>query len=134
MAEMPYDEREASSPGVFAAGLMILRLLDDERDASDEEDQRWLDTALDVHERQDGLGKAKLASLLHGFVLQEAFYTLSEKEKRSIRQAVGNTPLEADLGDGPDVTVEQKQEIIRSLVQALRALFEAYDALDRGQS
>jgi len=75
-----------------------------------------------------GPGKAELASVVHGFVLQEAFYSVSPGEKRRIRQAFGDAPLEADLGDGPDVTVERRRDIIHSLVAAALAMREGYSA------
>ena len=63
---------------------------------------------------------------VHGFVLQGAIFILTATEQRRIRQAFGDAPLEADLGDGPDATVEQRADIIRSLTLAAAALSEAY--------
>jgi hypothetical protein len=81
---------------------------------------------LQVHPGLDPLGRAEVASLVHGFVLQGAIFTVTATEKRRIRQAFGDAPLEADLGDGPDATVEQRADIIRSLALAAAALSEAY--------
>jgi hypothetical protein len=79
-----------------------------------------------VHARLEGPGKAELASVVHGFVLQEVFYSVTPAEKRRIRQAFADAPLEADLGDGPDLTVERRRAIIGSLVAAAAALQEGY--------
>jgi hypothetical protein len=69
-----------------------------------------------------------VASVIHGFVLQGAFFDVSAVEKRRIREAFGDAPLEAELGDGPNSTLEQRQDIIRSLIMAAMALINAYAA------
>jgi hypothetical protein len=45
---------------------------------------------------------------------------------RRIHQSFGDAPLEADLGDSPDATVEQRRHNIRSLVMAAVALTDAH--------
>jgi hypothetical protein len=45
---------------------------------------------------------------------------------RRIQQSFGDAPLEADLGDSPDATVEQRRHNIRSLVMAAVALTDAH--------
>ena len=64
--------------------------------------------------------------MVHGFVLQEALFDVSAVEKRRIEGVFGDAPLEAELGDGPNSTLEQRQDIIRSLVVAAMALSNAY--------
>lgn len=86
----------------------------------------WLDVILAVHHRLDPTGRAEVASVVHGFVLQRAFFTVTQAEARRIRQSFGDAPLEADLGDTPDATEEQRRDIIRSLVIATAALADAY--------
>ena len=108
--------------------MLVHGLVCDQFEVSAVDDQRWLDVALDVHAHLDGPGKADVASIVHGFVLQDAFYDVSPAEKRRIRQAVGDATLEAELGDGPDLTIERRQDIIRSLVEAALALHEGYAA------
>jgi len=88
--------------------------------------EEWLDVVLQVHPGLDALGQAEVASLVHGFVLQGAIVTLTATEKRRIRQAFGDAPLEADLGDDPHATVEQRTDTIRSLTLAAAALSEVY--------
>jgi hypothetical protein len=127
-AQMPYDEREEDSPGVRAASVLVYSLVGDRFEDSEPDDLAWLDVVLAVLPGLDPLGRAEVASLVHGFVLQEAIFTLTATEKRRIRQAFGDAPLEADLGDGPDATVEQRADIIRSLTLAAAALSEAYTA------
>jgi len=127
-AQMPYDAREEGSPGVRAASLLIYRLITDKFEASEYDDTRWLDVVLKVHSRLDASGRAEVASVVHGFVLQDAFFTVSAAEKRRIQQVFGGAPLEAELGDVPDSTVQQRREIIRSLVRAAVALGAAYAA------
>jgi hypothetical protein len=128
-AQSPYDPREAGSPGVRAASMVVFRLLSDQLEASEVDDATWLDVALEVHPRLDPTGRAEVASMVHGFVLQRAFFDVSDVEKRRIRRAFGDAPLEAELGDGPNSTVEERQGIIRSLVMAALALGEAYGAV-----
>ena len=41
----------------------------------------------------------------------------------------GDAPLEPELGDGPTSTLEQRHDIIRSLVMAALALGNAYAAI-----
>lgn len=125
-ARMPYDEREQDSPGVRASSVLVYGLISDRFEDSEPDDLAWLDVVLAVHPGLDPLGQAEVASLVHGFVLQGALFTLTATEKRRIRQAFGDAPLEADLGDGPDATVEQRADIIRSLTLAAAALSEAY--------
>ena len=124
--QMPYDEREQDSPGVRAASVLVYSLISDRLEDSEEDDTAWLDVVLEVHPGLDSLGQAEVASAVHGFVLQAALFTLTSTEKRRIRQAFGDAPLEADLGDGPNATVEQRTDIIRSLTLAAAALSEAY--------
>jgi len=125
-AAMPYDPREEGSPGVRGAAMLIYRLVTDALEASADDDPGWLEVALDVHANLDGPGKSDLASVLHGFVLQEPLFDVSPEERRRIRQAVGDAPLEADLGDGPDRTVEQRRAVISSLLTAALALRQGY--------
>lgn len=125
-AQMPYHALEEESPGVGAASMMVYLLISDQFETSEYDDSSWLDVVLDVYPSLDPLGRAKVASVVHGFVLQEAFFTVSDTEKRRIRQAFGDAPLDVELGDGPDVTVEQRREIIRSLVVAAATLGDAY--------
>jgi hypothetical protein len=125
-AQMPYDEREQDSPGVRAASVLVYSLISDQFENSEPDDLAWLDVVLQVHPGLDSLGQAEVASMVHGFVLQGAIVTLTATEKRRIQQAFGDAPLEADLGDDPHATVEQRTGIIRSLTRAAAALSEAY--------
>lgn len=127
-AQMPYDTREAGSPGVRAATLFVYGLISDQFEASDPDDMTWLDVALEVHPGLDPTGRAEVASVVHGFVLQGAFFDVSAVEKRRIREAFGDAPLEAELGDRPNSTLEQRQDIIRSLIMAATVLSSAYAA------
>ncbi len=94
-AQMPYDPREEGSPGVRAASLLTYRLISDQFEASRYDDTRWLDVVLEVHPRLDASGRAQVASVVHGFVLREAFFDVSAAEKRRIQQVFGDAPLEA---------------------------------------
>ena len=127
-AAMPYDPREEGSPGIRGAEMVIFSLVTDRLEASDEDDPAWLDVVVDVYAHLDGPGKAELASVVHGFVLQGAIYNVTAAEGRRIRQVFGDAPLEADLGDGPALTVEERHGIIRSLVATAVALREGYAA------
>lgn len=127
-AQMPYDSREAESPGVGAVRLLLYSVIADEFDVSEHEDMTWLDVVLDVHPSLDSLGQTEVASVVHGFVLQDAIFDASPAEKRRIKRVFGDAPLDADVGDEPDATVEQRQQIIRSLTEATLALRDAYAA------
>jgi len=127
-ARMPWDERERDSPGVRAASMLVYSLISDRFEDSEADDLAWLDVVLEVYPGLDSLGQAEVASLVHGFVLQKPLFTLSAVETRRIRQVFGDAPLEARLGDGPDATVEQRRNIIRSLTLATAALLDAYAA------
>ena len=127
-AQMPYDDREEGSPGVRAASMLVYRLITDQLEASEEDDMTWLDVVLAMHPGLDPTGRADVASVVHGFVLQPALFAVSPAEKRRIHQAFSGAPLEAELGDSPNSTVEQRQDIIKSLVVAAVALGEAYAA------
>lgn len=125
-AQMPYDPREEGSPGVRAASMLVYGIICDQFEGSDEDGAAWLDVVLAVHPHLDATGQAEVSSVTHGFVLQDAFFSPTPAEARRIRRVFGDAPLEADLGDGPDVTVEQRIAIIRSLTTAAAALREAY--------
>ena len=77
-----------------------------------------------------------MPSAVHGFVLQGAFFTPTPAEARRIQQSFGDAPLEAYSGDSPDATVQQRRDIIQSLVMAAVALADAYteaaEAADAG--
>ncbi|MGB9373786.1 MAG: hypothetical protein WCA82_06470 [Jiangellales bacterium] len=124
-ARMPYDEREQDAPGVRAASVLVHSVIVDHFEHS-EDDTGWLDVVLDVHPGLDPLGQAEVASLVHGFVLQGAVFALTATERRRIQHAFGGAPLEAELGDGPDASVEQRRDIIASLTLAAAALRDAY--------
>jgi hypothetical protein len=126
VAQMPYDEREQDSPGVRAASVLVYSLISDQFEGSEPDDLAWLDVVLQVHPGLDSPGQAEVASVVHRFVLQGAVFTLTATEKRRIRQAFGDAPLEADLGDDPHATLEQRTGIVRSLALAAAALSEAY--------
>jgi hypothetical protein len=125
-AAMSYDPREERSPGIAGAEILIYSLVSDQFESSTQEDTAWLDVAIAVHAEVDGPGNAELASAVHGFVLQKPFFSLSAAEERRIRETFGDAPLEADLGDGPDLTVEERREIIGSLLATASALGEGY--------
>ncbi len=133
-AQMPYDDREEEFPGVGAASMLVYLLISDQLEACGEEDATWLDVVLRVYPGLDSLGRAQVASVVHGFVLQEAFFTVSAAERRRIRQAFGDAPLEAELGDGPNSTVEQRRDIIRSVILAAVALGNAYATANETRS
>jgi hypothetical protein len=128
VASMPYDPREEESPGIRAALMLVYDLVSDEFEDSDYGDTAWLDVALEVYGRVDGAGKSHLASTLNGFVLQPAQFTLDRDEKRRIREVVGDAPMEADLGEGPDATVAHRRGVITSLLRTTMALESAYVA------
>jgi hypothetical protein len=125
-AQIPYDPREEGSPGVRGASMLVYTLITDRFEASADDDMTWLDVVLNVHSGLNPVGQAEVASVVHGFVLQERLFSVSPAEKRRIQHAFGGAPLEADLGDGPDTTPEQREAIIRSLVMATLALGAAY--------
>ena len=129
VARMPYDEREEGSPGVQAASMLVYRTITDRLEASGIGDSTWLDVVLEVHPGLDVTGRATVASIVHGFVLQEPFFTVSPAEKRRIRRYFGDAPLEADLGDEPDSTVEQRHALLRLLLLAVKALGDAFTAV-----
>jgi hypothetical protein len=132
VAAMPYDPREEETPGIRAALMLVYDLVVDEFEDSEVGDTAWLDVALAVHEQVDGAGKAHLASTLNGLVLQRTMFTLDSEEKRRIRNAVGDAPMEADLGEGPDATVAHRRDVITSLVRTTMALEAAYVAAGEG--
>lgn len=130
-ARMPYDPGEEGSPGVRAASMLVYEAINDAFEVAKRDDMAWLEVPLAVHPDLDPTGQAYVASVVHGYVLQEPYFTISATEKRRIRAAVGDAPLEPDLGDGPDSTIEQRRDIIRSLVLAARALEDGYAAADK---
>lgn len=126
-AAMPYDVREVGSPGLWAASILVYGLVNDHFEECAQDDASWLDVALEVHAESSGPGRAELASTIHGYVLQRDLFELTPDERRRIVAAVGDAPLEADHGDGPDLTVEERADIIRSILSAACALHEGYE-------
>lgn len=127
-ARMPYDAREEGSPGVRAASMLVYIVIVDHFEFSEQDDMTWLDVVLAVHPGLDATGRADVESVVHGLVLQTAFFTVTPTESRRIRKAFGHAPLEPELGDNPNTTAEQRQDIIWSLVKAAAALGDAYAA------
>jgi len=125
-AEMPYDEYHEGSPGVRGAQQLVYELVSDELETSAEDDATWLTVTIEVHGRLAGAGRVELESSTHGFVLQRDLFELSPTEERLIRRTFGHAPLEADLGDGPATSAAEREAIIRSLLDAARALRDAY--------
>lgn len=126
-AQAPYDDREEDSPGVRAAAMLVDGIISDQLELAAEGDTNWLDVVFEVFPSLDPLGRAEAASVVHGFLLQEwSAYTLSAAEKRRIEKAFGDAPIEADRGDSPDSTIEQRHAVIRSLTMAATTLAQAY--------
>lgn len=125
-ARIPYEDRERHSPGLAASVSLVHDLITDEFEASDTDDLAWLDPVLSVHPHLDATGQAVVASVVHGFVLQSGYYTVGPRESRRIRQLFGYAPLNVELGDGPDISMVQMRQTIRSLVHAAAALGDAY--------
>lgn len=128
VAQLPYDDRDGGSPGVDGASMLVYRIISDQFEASEPDYPAWLDVVLAVHPHIDPTAQADVASAVHGFVLQEAIYSVTPAEARRIRRHFGDAPLEADLGDRPDATVEERRAIIRSLTTAAASLAAAYAA------
>jgi hypothetical protein len=125
-AASPYSEYHAGSPGVRGAQQILYELVSDQLESSDEDDSTWLTVTIEVHSHLGGPGRVDLESSVHGFFLQRDLFELSASEERLIRKTFGHAPLEADLGDGLDTTAEERVVIIRSLLDASRALHAAY--------
>jgi hypothetical protein len=123
---MPYEPRLEGSPGIRGAQQLVFTLVSDRFEESDFGEIAWLTAAIAAHARLDAVAQADLASTVHGFVLQAEFFETSEDEKRLILANFADAPLEVDLGDGPDLGVEERTSIIRSLVESLRVLEEEY--------
>lgn len=132
-AQMPYDAREEWSPGVHAAVMLVYNIISDEFEDSEHDDMTWLDVVIDVYSDLDPTAQSEVASEVHGFVLQKGLFDVTAAEKRRIQRAFGDAPLEAELGDLPNATVEQRQDIIRSLTMAAMALDDAYAAAAEGR-
>lgn len=128
-ADMPYDPREECSPGILGGSVLINRLISDRFEGSHVDDAGWLDVALEVHARVDGPGKAELASEIHDFARIDPTAGPTVAERRRIQEAVGDAPLDPDLGDGPELTVEGRCDILRSLVATALALEQGYARL-----
>ena len=80
-AQMPYDPREEGSPGIRGATMLVYRILTDQFEASEPGDMTWLDVVLAVHPHLDPTGGADVASVVHGFVLQEAFFDVTRPRR-----------------------------------------------------
>lgn len=87
----------------------------------DEDDASWLDAALAALDRVTGPGRAHLASVVNGFVLQEGLYHLPQPERRRIHREVGDAPLEVESVSGPEASIEERVAVVRSLVEATAA-------------
>jgi hypothetical protein len=74
-----------------------------------------------------------VGSVVHGYVLQDAFFEVTANERRRIRRAFGGAPLEADHGDRSDTTPEQRAGIARSLVETTLSL-RCANALAAGEA
>ena len=132
-ARMPYDPREQGSPGVMGATLLVYTTISDQFEASEPDDPAWLDVVLAVHPHLDRIGQAEVASVVHGFVLQDALFTVTPGEARRIRRHFAHAPLNTDLDDGPDTTEDQRRAIIGSLATAAAALTDAYTEAPGGR-
>lgn len=119
-AAMPYDARMEASPGVRAAEQLVYDMIADWLEESPEDDMSWLMACVDAHTRLDAAGAAYLASALRGVL------DTSPGEQRLIRATFGEASLDVDLGDGPEVTAEARERIIRSLLTSYDALWEEY--------
>lgn len=127
-AAMPWDEHEEGSPGIRGGCMLVYRAVVDRFEDSGRDDSLWLDVALEVLAGAEAWGRADLASVLHGIVIQTAFFDPTREEIRRIREAAGSAPLDADLGDGPDATVEHRSEVIESICRVVLSLEQGYDA------
>ena len=125
VAAMGYDDREEGFVGVRAAVQLLHDAVHDALMECDEDDASWLDAALAALDRVTGPGRAQLASVVNGFVLQEGLYHLPQPERRRIHREVGDAPLEVEPVSGPQASIEERVAVVRSRVEATAAYHQA---------
>jgi hypothetical protein len=62
--------------------VLVYRPIVDQFEASAPDDTTWLDVILAVHRHLDPTGRAEAASVVHGFVLHGAYFTVTPAEAR----------------------------------------------------
>lgn len=127
-AAMPWDAHEEHFPGVRAALMLVYREINDRFEAEYLGEDGWLDVPLAVLPRLGAQAAAEVASVLHGYVLQD--YDLSRRETRRIVEATGDAPLEAGIGSDAGLGVPERVAIIDDLLDGVVALQEAYAAAE----
>lgn len=125
-AAMPWDDHEEHFPAVRAATMLLYREVTDALEHSDEDDMWWLDVALATLDEVSGPGRDELASIVHGCHLQEAFFDLTDEERRRITAAVADAPLDLNLCADPDTPEDERAATIRSLIDANLAYRRRY--------
>lgn len=125
-ASMPWDDNEESFPGFVATSVLLYTELTDALEDGDPGDEEWLDTALEVLEHAEGIGRDVLASMLNGFDLHEGTYELTARERRRIHAAVGSAPLDLLYDVSPDTPVDERIAMITSVMTTTLAYHRSY--------
>lgn len=115
-ASMPWDDHEEDFPGLMAGIIMVSREVNDALDESSDDDETWLDVALEVLKESNGPGHDQLAATLRLFAAYAEDFDLSPHEERRIRSAVGSSSQDVVHHSGPDTPLDTRIEVLGSLL------------------
>lgn len=95
-ARLPYDRHEETCPAAAQAQMALFNLVVDELESAPESDTRWLDAAVEVLGTADETGRCDLRDVL---VVVDKEYTLSRRERATLRGAIVAVPARPELAD-----------------------------------
>lgn len=125
---LPYDRHEDTAPAAWAAQMKLFSLVTDAMEASDPEDSRWLDAAIEVLTHTKDPARYALRDVLNDL---SDDYSMSAAEHARIREAISNIPERAelrDLGLGPADLGIHVMSIVEACNTYQAAFSGAFDA------
>ena len=111
---LPYDEHEEAVPALWAARLRVYTLVTNALEASDEDDQTWLDRIEEVLDESNGWQHEILAHAVAEVGYSAGFTGASSSEVRRIADLAPGYDPELDPAD--DLPAEQHEDFVVAAV------------------
>lgn len=115
-AALAYDTHENGAPAAFAVTMMLFSEVVDALEECAEDDERWLDAALDVIDSGGDVARSAMRGVLAD-IRQD--FEISRSETRRIDAALRGIPPRTELREQGQVPAEQ---LARQVTERLRVL------------
>lgn len=124
---LPYDARERVHHGPWGARMNLFTQVTDALDEAAVGDDAWLNAAMLVLGRVDGVAWEDLASVLSVIAFTDGHGPLTGPESQRIKETIGGRRQEPDHGLTPESTPEEQFEVAWPVTRAAYLYHRAYD-------